>query len=638
MSLDKQHNQNVDDRDQTAVKGKADLTAADGQSFGLSDPEKTGMSLADLLHARLDIPSPFMKDIFLLRQAIVGTRYQGGSDDLVEDLQPGSRVSFVAEPDNQYDPHAVMALDSRGRKLGYIPRHENAVIGALLKAGKSIYGIVPDDPSAQGNIVPGSEKTPYSLWVDLHMREFLLPDDISQIPRQGYQGSYAVADFTAGEDQTQQISSIFAIKVINGEERDSFRRKISGEDPESCREAIEAFHRFAGYLPIVSHDITEKILPQLEEAYGVQLGIPFSNQVIDTVQMAANHMPWVRDASLAHLAEELGIEAHCDTPEETRCRLIWKLYIRMERSELGKKETRPSAQPAQAQAADDAAERTGTGAGRLDESIEVYPLSSMARQVLRANKIATLRELCRYTEEEIEWMDYMGDEDFRELMAALEREGAHPRPEDQEDPLYGYPEKMQTIAREKGPFWEGQILFYGIMAWYRWLEPVRKLDLPVWCAGEMAKTLSEKIDVINWIGAQMERLKFFCEEINDTMNHDLKIAVSTFGEEEDAQPVMDAVERLMGIYKRALLWRQSFSLIDTKEEYHNPMEVFFSVITEPVFLIFDDLNRKSKRDLSSINDCMEGRISASEMGLDLNVEVEIDTESLSEVFHDLEEA
>ena len=315
------------------------------KDFGLSHPEETGMSVAELIHAQADIPSPFMKNIFLLRQVIVGTRYVGGSDELVGDLKPGCRITFLAEPDNAYDKYAVMALDSRGRKLGYIPRHENKIIGALLKAGKYIYGILPDKQPVQGMPAPGTERTPYSIWVDLYMREFLLPDDMVQIPRQGYQGSYVATDFILWNDEendeenddARQISSIFAIKVINGEERDVFRRFIGREDPEAYREAIAAFQRFAGYLPLVSHDITEEVLPQLEEAYGVVLGMPFSNHVIDTLQMAANHMPWVRHGSLDRLADELGIEVNCDTREETRCRTIWKLYIRMERSELEKK-------------------------------------------------------------------------------------------------------------------------------------------------------------------------------------------------------------------------------------------------------------------------------------------------------------
>jgi len=317
----------------SAEEQKSPKTNAKNEA-ALTDPENSSLSLAEVVHAGLDIPSPFMKEIFLIRQAIVGTRYLGGSDELVEDLKPGCRISFVAEPDNQYDKNAVMALDGKGRKIGYIPRHENGIIGALLKAGKGIYGIMPEEQPSRGAVAPGSEKTPYSIWVDLYMREFLLPEDMAQIPRQGYQGSYAVADFIPWDDDEGRISSIFAIKVINGKERDTFRKEIRQEEPEDYREAIAAFQKFAGYLPIDSHDITEDILPQLEEAYGVQLGMPFSNHVIDTLQMAANHLPWVRNASLDKLAEELGIEVHCDTREEQRCRMIWKLYCRMERSEL----------------------------------------------------------------------------------------------------------------------------------------------------------------------------------------------------------------------------------------------------------------------------------------------------------------
>ena len=312
----------------------ANLTAGESP-FALSDPEKTGTSLAELLHAGMGVPSPFMKEIFLVRQSIVGTRYVGGSDELMEELVPGSRITFVAEPDNAYDRHAIMALDEKGRKLGYIPRHENRIIGSLLKAGKYLYGVVPEDmPGSQ--VVPGMERTRYSMWVDLYMREFALPDDLAQIPRQGYRGSYAVADFIPWADKEQKISSIFAIKVINGEERDVLRIMIPQKDEKAYREAIAAFQKFVGYLPIVSHDITEELLPQLEEAYGVELGMPFSNHVIDTVQMAANHMPWVKDTSLDNLAEALGIEVHCETREEERCRMIWQLYCRMERSELGR--------------------------------------------------------------------------------------------------------------------------------------------------------------------------------------------------------------------------------------------------------------------------------------------------------------
>ena len=309
-----------------------------GSLFTLADPEKTTASLSELMHGGLDVPSPFMKDIFLVRQAIVGTRYLGGSDDLVDDLKPGSRVIFIAEPDNKYDEKAVMALDSQGRKLGYIPRNENGIICSLLKAGKGIYGIMPDKQPPVGTV---NRHTPYIIWVDLYMREFILPDEMTTIPRQGWEGSYAVIAMELTENENKYMDeafkSISAVKVINGEERDTFIGQAEDNTMESQRKLISGFHMFAGYLPLVGHDIEKEIIPALKDSYGVLLGIPFSNRVIDTKVMAVNHLPIADHYGLDNLADILGIEVYSDSYLECSCRKTWKLYCRMERSELEKK-------------------------------------------------------------------------------------------------------------------------------------------------------------------------------------------------------------------------------------------------------------------------------------------------------------
>lgn len=311
----------------------------DADSFSaLASPEKTTASLSELMHEGLGVPSPFMKDIFLVRQAIVGTRYLGGSDELVDDLKPGSRITFIAEPDNKYDENAVMALDSQGRKLGYIPRHENNIICALLKAGKGIYGIMPDK---QPRVATVNRHTPYILWVDLYMSEFVLPDEMTTIPRQGWQGSYAVIAMELTENDNEYMDKAFrsinAIKVINGEERDTFIGQAADNTMESQRKLISGFHMFAGYLPLVGHDIEKEIIPALKDSYGVLLGIPFSNRVIDTKVMAVNHLPIADHYGLENLADILGIEVYSDSYLECSCRKTWKLYCRMERSELEKK-------------------------------------------------------------------------------------------------------------------------------------------------------------------------------------------------------------------------------------------------------------------------------------------------------------
>ena len=303
----------------------------------------------------------------------------------------------------------------------------------------------------------------------------------------------------------------------------------------------------------------------------------------------------------------------------------------MERSELGKKVEQTSVH-----AVDDVAE--GIEVNRLDESIEVYPLSSMTRQALRENGIATLRELTGYTEDEINYMDYVVDENFRELMTALEREGAHPRPEEQEKLLYGYPADMQETVEEKGRFWEYRLLFGGIIVNYQWLQKVRALRLPEWCAGAVAKPFHEKEDLMNWISDALKKLEGFFDDAANVMNHSITQAVGDSDTPGDVQAIMDSVEELMGIYKRTLLWRQSFSLIDTDDDYRTIMERFFFVISQDAFRIFDILYEKSVRGLKALNDCIAGRLSVEELNIDFSIQVDIDDKTLSEILHDLEEA
>ncbi len=343
MTKEKKRNKNPDDSG-----------IGPDQKSPLAIPNVSGTGLTEAMHTGQGLASPFMKEIYLTRQAIVGTRYVGGSDELVEDLEPGSRITLIREPDNRFDPKAVMALDEQGRKLGYIPRQDNTLISALMDAGKYFYGIITKKPEGTNHT---GGRTPYSIYMDLYMREFAMPGDLSQIPRQGYRSSYAVVymntelepekaekqSYTDDEDICPSIcplsiTGIYAIKVINGEERGCFRRHLDKEHtPEEYREMIRAFWEFAGYLPLVSHNFSGNGLETLEEDYGVLLGIPFSNRIIDTYQMARNHIGYLDNYGLEDLTAFLGIEAAGTSEEEIACRGIWQLYCRMERSELDRR-------------------------------------------------------------------------------------------------------------------------------------------------------------------------------------------------------------------------------------------------------------------------------------------------------------
>ena len=53
--------------------------------------------LTALLQGSGEIPSPFSQEIYIGRQSIVGMRFQGGAETLVNDLKPGDRILLLRE-------------------------------------------------------------------------------------------------------------------------------------------------------------------------------------------------------------------------------------------------------------------------------------------------------------------------------------------------------------------------------------------------------------------------------------------------------------------------------------------------------------------------------------------------------------
>ena len=353
----------------------ADMPAS-GPEQALALSDISGHSLASLLHTGSGLDTSFTKDIYIARYMIVGTRYVGGSQDLVEALHEGTRISFLRERENPYDPKAIMALDPEGRKLGYIPRRDNALMSALMDAGKQFYGIIPPkDPGENADSTEAGaarprrpEDVPSAISVDLYMRESIGTERMSRIPRQGSRGSF-------------RIRQIFAIKIINGEERGMFRKQTEEPpDPTEYHDMLAAFREFAGVLPVVGHGILGDRLSTLEEAYGVHMGSPFSAHVIDTRVMAENHFRGRESYDLGTVCEDLGLRCSAEDEGEKRCRLTLLLYRRMEQS------------------GQEFLERT---CRMFPELLESLGLRKVTLQRLQAAGIDTVRELWVRTEGEL---------------------------------------------------------------------------------------------------------------------------------------------------------------------------------------------------------------------------------------------
>ena len=86
------------------------------------------------------LPLPYVQEIFLMKCHIAGTSYRENIKEVEKGLQEKDLLVFKRETDNRYDKLAILILDTKGQKLGYVPRDRNEVIARLMDAGKLIFG------------------------------------------------------------------------------------------------------------------------------------------------------------------------------------------------------------------------------------------------------------------------------------------------------------------------------------------------------------------------------------------------------------------------------------------------------------------------------------------------------------------
>jgi hypothetical protein len=71
--------------------------------------------------------------IVVQRSPLAAFRHYDGAE-LWRDMKAGDRLELVREPENPYDAGAIR-VEWRGRKLGYVPRRDNAAVARQLDRG-----------------------------------------------------------------------------------------------------------------------------------------------------------------------------------------------------------------------------------------------------------------------------------------------------------------------------------------------------------------------------------------------------------------------------------------------------------------------------------------------------------------------
>lgn len=82
-----------------------------------------------------DLIKPLSTEILLFDSYVAGTSHIK-DESVFDDIKEGDRLILQREPENRFDENAILVLDGKKRKLGYVPEKDNIVFTRLMDAGK----------------------------------------------------------------------------------------------------------------------------------------------------------------------------------------------------------------------------------------------------------------------------------------------------------------------------------------------------------------------------------------------------------------------------------------------------------------------------------------------------------------------
>lgn len=82
-----------------------------------------------------DLIKPLSHEILLFDSYVAGTTHIK-DESVFDEIKVGDKLILQREPQNRFDDNAILVLDSKKRKIGYIPEKDNIVFARLMDAGK----------------------------------------------------------------------------------------------------------------------------------------------------------------------------------------------------------------------------------------------------------------------------------------------------------------------------------------------------------------------------------------------------------------------------------------------------------------------------------------------------------------------
>ena len=90
-------------------------------------------------HSLGELIKPLTHEILLFDSYVAGTTHIK-DETVFDDMKVGDKLTLQREPDNRFDENAILLMDGKRRKMGYIPEKDNIVFSRLMDAGKYLIG------------------------------------------------------------------------------------------------------------------------------------------------------------------------------------------------------------------------------------------------------------------------------------------------------------------------------------------------------------------------------------------------------------------------------------------------------------------------------------------------------------------
>ena len=275
----------------------------------------------------------------------------------------------------------------------------------------------------------------------------------------------------------------------------------------------------------------------------------------------------------------------------------------------------------------------------VDESIDLsmlianLELSPRAKSWLHRRKIVTVRDLCSITEEKFD-EDRFLVRSKSEIQMMMSQMGICFRPADENSCLYLYPDSVKKIASEKEEAWEHRLFIEAAIVNYGWLSQYRKQVPVLWEYEDEDDRIDSRSKLSDLLQKKIEEIQDYVEKISDCMKSDIVESFGPPGEPGDVQEIIEATEKLMGIYKSIIRSRLSFRLIDASAEYRTLIASMCDVY-ESLCKNVDTLYQKLLVAKKQLEDLVAGRITDEGLSIDLNITLELEMDEVTNALKEL---